>query len=546
MRRARLTQSVTRSFRHKTDMLPFLDCFRDTIPKLRRGTVQHINSLQKEENGRLPIHQLPRELFVLILDLAIEPPRLEALKKLTGVCWSWAHIIHRTPSLWATVDAVDDLSEALERSKSCVLSTWHTGLRIAEGRGDIVERLVGCCLQWKNMHLVLATEHANILTQVKHCTLSCLELLDITVEYDDDDDDDPTIARLFDINTPNLKVFRLHGANLPLEPVPAYFYGIRVLQLTGGCITAKQVLDLIKDNHALITLYIEGLRYLSEPEGVPNNFARCETVKEVNLLRGSARQILPWIETPQCESMSAVIDIHEDAVPLDAGGMFRHFVQHVECSHLDLAITWIIEGKEGQLGRNGFWYTGTFKGPKTYDLEILVYSNLEKGEEWVNTVRSGLHLLSRPPTMKLEFDWSNIPWHTNVLAPGLLAGISKLPVTNLTFHHKIPHELSSLLCNPISDRLSATQWAFPDLETIHLCDNIPRIGVNTMISCIANRYGRKGIAGPEMRLKAVHLPTWAAKVSDLPNSIMHNTGVPPSFPGLDCTCDMDPEVENCD
>lgn len=83
-------------------------------------------------NALLPIHRLPHELILEVLRSVIEPFAKQEdyyifVKRISGVCHLWRHIINGAPALWSRIHGWDPppaMEEALERSAAHTLDVW--------------------------------------------------------------------------------------------------------------------------------------------------------------------------------------------------------------------------------------------------------------------------------------------------------------------------------------------------------------------------------------------------------------------------------------
>ncbi|KAF7292101.1 F-box domain-containing protein [Mycena indigotica] len=149
-----------------------------------------------------PIRRLPPELlgkvFVALIALpSVNETRLERLGnarvvRITGVCYLWHSLVHKTPQLWTNIHAnIDDsvppalaehlIAVSLQRSAGLPLDV-HVQLRPMWTLG-LFQTLLDQCERWENAELALSHAHVELLSAARprFPLLETLDLLDMSL-----------------------------------------------------------------------------------------------------------------------------------------------------------------------------------------------------------------------------------------------------------------------------------------------------------------------------------------------------------------------------
>lgn len=556
-----------RSCRDKPTTSEFLDSFHGLLQRLKDYTEQHTTQLRKAACRTASINCLPNETLASIVALVADDPtipvmqsdsydsdgpvpcmsRFGILKALVAVCSHWLELVRGTPSLWAILDREEDVAEALHRSQPCLISTHAEGIYLGVQSRRAAEKLLACPQRWRHMVLTLEDVLFPLLQELEGKAASSLEYCDIGIvskRHASPTSLSQNLVNLFGGEMPSLTGLRLQGLRVPLSA--SYFQRVRMLHLEEAFFTSGRLLEVIRDSRALAVLHVGGLVDSASPPWTPKGPIQNEHLKRLTLLSNSGFHILPFVDVPNCASLHLEIVLQDSSEPpAEAEAILHHFIRHVTSSQLDLNLTFKVEGCSA-----GVWndriivhFVGTFKAPTSYNLTIIMPSHWGNGADWINFL---LHPLGReqiPVTMRVEFDWAEVPRGAEYLEARLLSCLTSLPVRNLIFYSGIPCQLMGATRENVKGSRNSFERAFPDLETVALCSHITKRDVKSVAKYLIRYNGREEDREVEGSSKKVYLPTWAkwdGELKELAESIPPFANLLLSFSNITCSCDSVP------
>ncbi|KIO23853.1 hypothetical protein M407DRAFT_26715 [Tulasnella calospora MUT 4182] len=185
-----------------------------------------IKGLQKRRNVRLPIHQLPVELFSAILLYSLPQERVVMrVLELERVSIHWWNQIRGSPQLWAFAEPGRNLALALERSGNTALQVLHPSQwRSAREAEDFAFRVGEHAHRWRVLQYT--GPHISFLAPYLEDVLPVVETIDLQSSEQRDD-----LPSLDIVGGPRLRHLKVHNVNLDLTTIQPSLSNLQTLRI---------------------------------------------------------------------------------------------------------------------------------------------------------------------------------------------------------------------------------------------------------------------------------------------------------------------------
>ncbi|KAG8912342.1 hypothetical protein FRC00_004734, partial [Tulasnella sp. 408] len=185
-----------------------------------------IKDLQKKRNARVPIHQLPIELFSAILLNSLPQERIiMRVLELERVSTYWWDHIRESPSLWAFAEPGRYLALALERSGNTPIQVLHPNQwRSGREAEDFADSVGEHAHRWRVLQY--AGPHISLLAPYLEEALPIVETIDLKSSEQRDD-----LPSLDIVGGPRLRHLTVHNVNFELAVIHPSLSNLQTLRI---------------------------------------------------------------------------------------------------------------------------------------------------------------------------------------------------------------------------------------------------------------------------------------------------------------------------
>ncbi|KAG9002193.1 hypothetical protein FRB90_011425 [Tulasnella sp. 427] len=268
----------------------YVKAINSTVDRVRDRLWSEVSILNKERNTLVPLHRLPIELLVDILQRATQMDSNKAwmsystyhrsLAKHRTICKQWRTVIDNSPSLWATLDVRDPpqiVSMAIARSASYPLdinlgsSSWHEEPQGLGGtwRSSFLRDAVRHAGRWYSARL--GFHRVQDLLSISHTPAPRLRSLNLVFIKSVKVDLERT-GTIFQCQEGQLQSLALYGVAIPWNSkLLCHLELLSIRNLANFAPTRRQILGTLRQCPQLVNLTLEAVEAeaVSLPNGEP-------------------------------------------------------------------------------------------------------------------------------------------------------------------------------------------------------------------------------------------------------------------------------------